>query len=168
MSAGFFLLEAPGKVHIFAFFRSEGHPLPLACGPPDPPSEQQRWMEFFSEYITLTFSSGQPPFSIFKCPCDHNGLTWPMDNLGWAQSQLIRVLFLLWSLVSIFKVQNIKMKTFFGGELFYPLTVWTRTNSGNFFKRWEYQTTWPASWEICMQVRKQQLELDVELQTGSK
>ena len=35
-------------------------------------------------------------------------------------------------------------------------------------KRWEYQTTWPASWEICMQVRKQQLELDVEQQTGSK
>ena len=35
-------------------------------------------------------------------------------------------------------------------------------------KRWEYQTTWPASWEICMQVRKQQLELDVKQQTGFK
>ena len=35
-------------------------------------------------------------------------------------------------------------------------------------KRWEYQTTWPASWEMCMQVRKQQLELDMEQQTGSK
>ena len=33
---------------------------------------------------------------------------------------------------------------------------------GKFFKRWEYQTTWPASWEICMQVKKQQLELDME------
>ena len=32
----------------------------------------------------------------------------------------------------------------------------------------ETQTTWPASWEICMQVRKQQLELDMEQQTGSK
>ena len=30
------------------------------------------------------------------------------------------------------------------------------------------QTTWPASWEICMPVRKQQLELDMEQQTGSK
>ena len=49
-----------------------------------------------------------------------------------------------------------------------PLTVWTTTNSGKFWKRWAYQTTWPASWEICMQVRKQQLELDVEQQTGSK
>ena len=37
-----------------------------------------------------------------------------------------------------------------------------------FLKRWEYQTTWPASWEICMQVKKQQLELDMEQQTGSK
>ena len=34
--------------------------------------------------------------------------------------------------------------------------------------RWEYQTTWPASWDICMQVKKQQLELNVEQQTGSK
>ena len=49
-----------------------------------------------------------------------------------------------------------------------PLTVWINTNCGKFFKRWEYQTTWPASWEICMQVRKQQLELDMEQQTGSK
>ena len=41
-------------------------------------------------------------------------------------------------------------------------------NCGKFWKRWEYQTTWFASWEICMQVRKQQLELDMEQQTGSK
>ena len=39
---------------------------------------------------------------------------------------------------------------------------------GKFWKRWEYQTTWPASWEICMQVRKQQFELDMEQRTGSK
>ena len=41
-----------------------------------------------------------------------------------------------------------------------PLTVWITTNCGKFWKRFEYQTTWPASWEICLQVRKQQLELD--------
>ena len=35
-------------------------------------------------------------------------------------------------------------------------------------KEMEYKNTWPASWEICMQVRKQQLELDIEQQTGSK
>ena len=49
-----------------------------------------------------------------------------------------------------------------------PLTVWITTDWGKYFKRWEYQTTWPASWEVCMQVRKQQLELDMEQQTGSK
>ena len=45
--------------------------------------------------------------------------------------------------------------------------------TGKFFKRWEYQNTLPAFWEICMQVKKQQLleldmELDMEQQTGSK
>ena len=41
-------------------------------------------------------------------------------------------------------------------------------NCGKFLKRWQYQTPWPASWEICMQVKKQQLKLDMEQQTGSK
>ena len=49
-----------------------------------------------------------------------------------------------------------------------PLTVWITINCGNIWKRWEYQTAWPASWETYMQVRKQQLELDMEQQTGSK
>ena len=49
-----------------------------------------------------------------------------------------------------------------------PLIVWITTKCRKFFKRWEYQTTWPASWDICMQVKKQQLELDMEQQTGSK
>ena len=41
-------------------------------------------------------------------------------------------------------------------------------NCGQFWKRWEYQTTWPEFWETYMQVRKQQLELDMEQQTGYK
>ena len=45
-----------------------------------------------------------------------------------------------------------------------PLILWITTNCEKFFKRWEYQTTW----EICMQVKKQQLELDTEQQTGSE
>ena len=49
-----------------------------------------------------------------------------------------------------------------------PLTVWIAINSGKFWKRWEYQTTWPAFWKTYMKVRKQQLELDMEQQTGSK
>ena len=44
----------------------------------------------------------------------------------------------------------------------------TYENCGKFLKEMEYQTTWPAFWEICMQVRKQQLELNMEQQTGSK
>ena len=49
-----------------------------------------------------------------------------------------------------------------------PLTVCITINCESFLKSWENQTTWTASWEICMQVRKQQLKLDMEQQTGSK
>ena len=48
-----------------------------------------------------------------------------------------------------------------------PLTVYVTTNGRKFFKRWEYQTTLLASWEICMQVKKEQLDLHKE-QAGSK
>ena len=47
-----------------------------------------------------------------------------------------------------------------------PFAVWITTNCEKFFKIWEYQTTLPASWEICMQVKKQQLEPDMRKQTG--
>ena len=49
-----------------------------------------------------------------------------------------------------------------------PLTVWITTDWGKFFKRWEYQATLPAFWEICMQAKKQQLEPDMEQWTGYK
>ena len=49
-----------------------------------------------------------------------------------------------------------------------PLTVWITIDCGKFWKKWKYQTTWPAYWEICMQVKKQRLELDMEQQAGSK
>ena len=49
-----------------------------------------------------------------------------------------------------------------------PLTVWIITNYRKLFKRWEYQITLPASWETSLQVKKQQLEPDMEQQTGSK
>ena len=48
------------------------------------------------------------------------------------------------------------------------LTVWIITNYGKLLKRWEYQTTLPASWETYMQVKKQQLEPDMKKWTGSK
>ena len=49
-----------------------------------------------------------------------------------------------------------------------PLTVWMTANYGKFFKRQKYQTTLPASWETCMQVKKQQLEPNMEQRTDSK
>ena len=48
------------------------------------------------------------------------------------------------------------------------LTLGITTDCGKFFKRWEYQTTLPASWEICIEDKKQQLESDMEQRTGSK
>ena len=54
--------------------------------------------------------------------------------------------------------------------LLLPQSLWLceSQQTGKFLKRWDYQTTWPASWEICMQVKKQQLERGMEQQTGSK
>ena len=49
-----------------------------------------------------------------------------------------------------------------------PLTVWITTSCGKFWKRWEYQTTLPATWETCKQTKKQKLETDIEQWTGSK
>ena len=66
------------------------------------------------------------------------------------------------------KKQESSRKTSTSALLTVPLTVWITTNCGKYLKRWEYQTTLPASWKICMQVRKQQLELHMEQQTDSK
>ena len=68
------------------------------------------------------------------------------------------------------KVREFQKKTSISALLTIPkpLTVWITIYCGKFWKRWEYQTTWSVSWEICMQGRKQQLELDMEQQTGSK
>ena len=81
---------------------------------------------------------------------------WMMDD-GW------------WSVGSS-KKQESSRKTSISALLTMPkpLTVWIMTKCGKFWKRWEYQTTWLASWETCMQIRKQHLELYMEQQTGSK
>ena len=49
-----------------------------------------------------------------------------------------------------------------------PLTVWITTNGGKLLNRWEYKTTLLASGEACMQIKKQQLEPDMEQLTGFK
>ena len=71
--------------------------------------------------------------------------------------------------VALSKKQESSRKTSTSALLTMPnsLAMWITTNCGKFWKIWEYRNTWPASWEIYMQVRKQQLELGME-QTGSK
>ena len=60
------------------------------------------------------------------------------------------------------KKQESSRKTSIFALLSMPKPLTGSQQTGKFFKRWEYLTTWPASWEICMQVKKQQLELDME------
>ena len=60
------------------------------------------------------------------------------------------------------KVRELQKNIYFCFIDYSKAFVWITTNCGKFWKRWEYQTTLSASWEICMQVRKQQLELDME------
>ena len=81
----------------------------------------------------------------------------------WARDQIANI-------VGSSKKQESSIKTSTSALLtmLKPLILWPMTNSGNFWKRWEYQTTWPDFWEICMQVRKQQSELDMGQQTDSK
>ena len=62
----------------------------------------------------------------------------------------------------------IKKAREFQKNIYFCFIDFVTINCGKLWKTWEYQTTWSASWEICMQVRKQQLELDMEQQTGSK
>ena len=76
------------------------------------------------------------------------------------------LVFLMLSFKSTFSLSSFTfIKKFFSSSLSAIRVV--STNCGKFLKRWEYQTSWPASWEIWMQVKKQQLELDME-QTGLK
>ena len=61
------------------------------------------------------------------------------------------------------KKQECSRKTSISALLTMPkLTVWITINCGKIWKRWEYHATWPAFWETCMQVRKQQWELNME------
>ena len=73
-----------------------------------------------------------------------------------------------WIIETAREFQKKKKSTSASLTLLKPLTVWITTNCGKLFKRWEYQTTLPASCKTCMQVKKQQLEPDMEQWTGSK
>ena len=66
------------------------------------------------------------------------------------------------------KAREFQKKTSASLTMLKPLTKWITANCGKFFKRWEYETTLPASCEACIQVKKQQLEPSMEQQAGSK
>ena len=66
------------------------------------------------------------------------------------------------------KAQEFQKNVYFCFIDYAKTFVWIIINCGKFLKRWELQTTWPVSWETYMQVRKQQLELNMEHQTCSK
>ena len=70
--------------------------------------------------------------------------------------------------VGFSKNQESSRKTAISALLTMPKPLCGSPQTGKFFKGWEYQGTWPASWEICMQVKKKQLELDLEQQTGPR
>ena len=74
------------------------------------------------------------------------------------------------TLIGSWKKQENSRKTSTSASLITlkTLTVWITTNSGKSLRRWEYQTTLPASYETYMQVKKQQLKPDMEQRTGSK
>ena len=93
-------------------------------------------------------------------------MSFPQCDDGIIQSLFIELLFSF----NHWKSKRVSEKKSTSALLTMPklLTVWITTNSGKFLKRREHQTTWPASWEICMQVKKPQLELDIGQQTGSK
>ena len=70
---------------------------------------------------------------------------------------------LFW-IISYSKINHDFIRKFYK-NLIMTFSVWITANYGKFWKRWEYQTTLPTSWETCLWVKKQQLELDMEQQT---
>ena len=99
-------------------------------------------------------------------PFQHSCLENPMDRGSWQAT--VHGVAKSWT----------QLSSFWWSNRFWQFDLWfdyaktfdcvDHNKLWKILKRWEYQTTWPASWEICMQVRKQQLELDMEQQTGSK
>ena len=113
-------------------------------------------------------------FGILSASCTYMSVSFFSVSKFWAitSSNTVSIYFCLSSFWHPYNanIRTLNVKTSISALLtmLKSLTVWITINCGKFWKRWEYQTTWSASWEICMQVRKQQLELDMEQQTGSK
>ena len=123
------------------------------------------WLNFFKFLsLVLFLNSKMNAFINLICSCTFS----PENSIFFFVCLfLTSVGFGMWvfmsSLLSRFVIQ------LFRGIVFSFQLILILLILGNYFwKRWEYQTTWLVCWEICMQVRKQQLELDMEQQPGSK
>ena len=154
---------------------------PLLLLPPIPPSIRvfssesilhMRWPKYWSFSFSIIPSKEHPGLISFRISKPGFSNTWTVNFqmfklvLENAEEQEIK----LPTSAGSSKKQESSRKISISALLTMPkpLTVWITINCGKFWKRWEYQTTWPTSWETYMQVRKQQLELDREQQTGSK
>ena len=91
-----------------------------------------------------------------------------INNLRYADDTSLTAEIKLPTSAGSWKKQEFQKNIYFCFIDYAKAFVWITINRGKFWKRWAYQTIWPVSWETCMQVRKQQLELDMEQQTGSK
>ena len=80
----------------------------------------------------------------------------------WTKDQIANICWI------IEKAQQLEKIIYFFFTDYTKSFVWITKNCRKFFKSWKYETTLPTSWEICTQVKKQQLELDMGQQTGSK
>ena len=92
-----------------------------------------------------------------------SGIKWGLASCRGTREQIVNI---CWIIEKAREFQ--KNIYFYSLSMLKPLSVWMTTNYGKFFKKWEHQTILPASWEICMQVKKQQLGLDMGQWTGSK
>ena len=114
-----------------------------------------------SEYLSLCKSLGM--FSRITGPFAHQQYEWSNFSASLPEFGIVSIFnFSLYDRCEVVLLCGSALLT-----MPKPLTMWMTINCGKFLKRWEYQTTWPASWETSMQARKQQLELDMEQQTGS-
>ena len=89
-------------------------------------------------------------------------------SIAYGKEKARELLLSIMLIISYWKEDSRKTSTSASLTVLKPLTVWMTTNCGKFLKRCEYQTTWPASWETCVRVKKQQLELDMAQWTDSK
>ena len=139
----------------------------------------------YKQKVSTPNAEAPPTRQVRQTPCDGSA-EHTRARLHRESCSADMSLFLAWSKLALEKAEELEIKLPTSAESLKkqesfrktsisawltmpkPLTVSITINCGKFWKRWEYQTTWPASWETCMQVRKQQLELDMKQQTGSK